>query len=271
MTVCIAAICDNNQSVVVASDRMLSAHFLALEFDHPDAKIDILASRCVGLSAGDALPTGELFGACAGISAQLSNPQIELIATHVKDKYSELRRKFIEEKLFKPRGITIDDFYQGGIIRQLPPDVSLTLDDRVQRTDYSVELIVAGVDSGGASIFGIVNPGISSCYNRVGYHSIGSGMSHALLSLVSSGQHWSTDLNRSVYNVYCAKKQAELAQGVGNATEMRIVTQSGIRSVAAKEMETLEKIRTSAVTPMIKGLDSKIGELPFGENGDAGE
>lgn len=60
MTICIAALCDGGRSLVAASDRMLSAPFLTLEFDHRDAKIDPIGPHCVALSAGDALSVQDI-------------------------------------------------------------------------------------------------------------------------------------------------------------------------------------------------------------------
>ncbi len=198
MTICIAATAADKSAVVVASDRMLSAHFLSLEFDHPDSKIERLGDSCVGLSSGDALPTGELFASAYSVAAQLQNPQVIHIAESIKDTYSALRAKRIEEQFFKPRGITLDAFYQQGLIRQFPPEVAMQLDDMVQRTDFRVELIIAGVDGTGSHIVGISDPGRADSYDRLGYHAIGSGMSHAILALVSAGQHWAKGVNETV-------------------------------------------------------------------------
>jgi len=64
MTICISAICEGGKAVVVASDRMVTAGFLALEFEHPGGKIKEISKTCVGLTAGDALAQIELFRAC---------------------------------------------------------------------------------------------------------------------------------------------------------------------------------------------------------------
>ena len=100
----------------------------------------------MGLSAGDALPAGELFASARAVATQLQNPQVSQIAKSIKDTYAKLRAQHIEEQLFRPRGITIDAFYQQGLIRQFPPEVAMQLDDMVQRTTFGVELIIAGVD-----------------------------------------------------------------------------------------------------------------------------
>jgi hypothetical protein len=58
MTICVAANCAKSRAVVVASDRMLSAEFLTLEFDHPDAKIEEISPTCVALTAGGCFGVG---------------------------------------------------------------------------------------------------------------------------------------------------------------------------------------------------------------------
>ena len=89
MTICIAAIAANISAVIVTSDRMLSAHFLSLEFDHPDSKIEKIGKSCVGLSSGDALPAGELFASAHSVSTQLQNPQVGQIAESIKRTLSK--------------------------------------------------------------------------------------------------------------------------------------------------------------------------------------
>ncbi len=265
MTICVAATAADKSAIVAASDRMLSAHFLSLEFDHPDAKIDVLGRSCVGLSSGDALPTGELFSAAHGISAQLQNPQVGQIAEQIKDAYSALRKKRIEEQVFLPRGITIDEFYQQGLIRSFPAEVAMNLDHMVQTMDFGVELIIAGVDGNGAHIFGITDPGVAASYDRVGYHAIGSGMSHALLSLVSSAQHWSLGVNETVFNVYRAKRQSEAAPGVGRALEMRIITTDGCRAVTEEELDRLEEATQKLMAPQEIQARDLVAALNFDE------
>ena len=269
MTICVAAIAAGNSAVVVASDRMVSAQFLSLEFDHPGSKIEQLSRSCVGLSSGDALPAGELFNSAYAVATQLQNPQIGQIAESIKDSYCSLRQKRIEEQIFKPRGITLEAFYQQGFIRQFPPEVSMQLDDMVQRTEFGVTLLITGVDGNGAHIFAIFDPGISTSYDRIGYHAIGSGMSHAILSLVSANQHQGRSINETVFNVFRAKRQAESAPGVGQAIEMRVVTLAGVRAVTEEQLAGLDSLLDEFIRPQDENLARRIEELPFdGEGGD---
>lgn len=269
MTICIAAACAGGGAVVAASDRMISAPFLTLEFNHPDAKIDTLSQTCVGLSAGDALVATDLFTGFEGMVSQLQDPQVQLIAAHVKQRFVDVRREMIDDRVFKPRGISFVDFYTKGLISTLPPDLGMLLDSLVQQSQLGASVIVTGVDGTGAHIFGIEDPGTSSCFDRLGYHAIGSGHRHALLYLVTIQHHSSFGINRTVHNVYEAKKQAELAQGVGNTTEMRVITNHGIKNLTQSELNTLEKIHKQRAAPPPAEFNKQIDALPFDGGEDA--
>src|ERR1700704_6107506 len=100
MTICIAANCAKGQAVVVASDRMLSAEFLTLEFDHPDAKIEEISRSCVALSAGDALASQGVLACHAG---ELHNPSISDLTDQIRQRFIEARRRRASEHLLEPR------------------------------------------------------------------------------------------------------------------------------------------------------------------------
>ncbi len=71
MTVCIAAICDGGQSVVVASDTTVTNTAIPIEFEHFGSKISDLSPTCIAMTAGDALAHTELFGMVRGSLAAL--------------------------------------------------------------------------------------------------------------------------------------------------------------------------------------------------------
>lgn len=197
------------------------------------------------------------------MAAQLQSPAVQQIADTIKDTYCTLRARRIEESVFRPRCVTLNAFYQQGLIRQFPPEVAMQLDDRVQQMDFGVTLIIAGVDRNGAHVFGISDPGISTSYGRIGYHAIGSGLSHALLSLVASGQHRSLTTKETAFNVFRAKRQAEVAPGVGRSVELRIITSGGVHQASDEELATLDQILNDLEAPRSEEMNKRISELPF--------
>lgn len=242
MTICIAVLCDEGRSVVVAADRMVSAPFLTVEFDHPNAKIDEIGPRCVALSAGDVLSLTDILSESSGISGQLSNPAIRLITEEIKQRFVDVRRRLLNERVFQPRGLSFEDYYTRGIIGSIPPDLAMMLDNQVQGFQLGVSLIVAGVDSSDGHIYLVDDPGTSQCFDRLGYHAIGSGSRHAMLSLVTLQHSINVDLKRALYNVYCAKRQAEIAPGVGPSTDMLIIGSKGTRKVEDETLKCLAEL-----------------------------
>ncbi|MEE9355563.1 MAG: hypothetical protein V3U75_08235 [Methylococcaceae bacterium] len=61
MTICIAGICENGLSLILASDAMLTNEGLSIEFEHPTKKMTCLSDCCIALTAGDALAYTEVF------------------------------------------------------------------------------------------------------------------------------------------------------------------------------------------------------------------
>jgi 20S proteasome alpha/beta subunit len=249
MTICIAALCNKGQSVVVAADRMVSAPFLTIEFDHPNAKIDIISPRCVALSAGDVLAVTDVLSESSGISGQLQDPTVRLITDEIKQRFVQVRHRLLHERLFQPRGLSFDEYYRRGLIQSIPPDLAMMLDNQVQSFLLGASLIVAGVDSSGGHIYSVEDPGTSQCFDRLGYHAIGSGHRHAILSLVTLQHNVMVDLERAIYNVYCAKRQAEIAPGVGLATDMSIIEREGTIVIDNETLEKLGKVFTERTSP----------------------
>ena len=268
MTICVAASCADGSAVVVASDRMLSAPFLTVEFDHQDAKIDQINQTCVALSSGDALCVQDVLIGGWGAANQLQNPTIQVLAEQIKHQFCEVRKSRINDYILGPRGVDFDTFYQGGMIGRLPPDLAMLIDDAVQRQNLGTTILVGGVDSSGAHIYCISDPGVISCLDRLGYHAIGTGHRHALLKLVAEGQHFSSTINQTIFNVFSAKKVAELAPGVGQATTMRVIMNSGTTQVDQQILDQLVPLYEKKSRPQLPDVEKAIAELPFDHERD---
>ncbi|MGH9339321.1 MAG: hypothetical protein ACRD1R_06990 [Acidobacteriota bacterium] len=259
MTVCIAANCVKSTCVVVASDRMVTFGRMTVEFDHCEPKIDVLSDTCVALSAGNAIIADAI------LSGELTIGQFALIdhcAEHLRERFVSTRRRIVTEWLLEPRGTTFDEFYKAGGMQGLPPELAMSLDDQARELDLQTDILLAGIDSEGAHIYTIENPGLLARCDRIGYEAIGSGAHHATITLIRQHQNNAVGLNETVFNVYCAKRIAEYAPGVGTATEMRVITRpGGIRSLNGDELSQLSEIfdvwsrpKTDEVERMLKGL-----------------
>ena len=138
-------------------------------------------------------------------------------------------------------GLTFESFYQEGRIAALPPDMALFLDSAIQQMNLGISLIVAEVDRSGPHIYGIEDPGCHQCYDHIGCHAIGSGRRHALLTLISQDHHREASLWETVGRAYTAKREAEMAPGVGSATDVCLITQTEQRLLSDVELQNLNQ------------------------------
>lgn len=258
MTVCLAVLCDGGKSIIAASDRMITTAYPPVEFEHNVGKIELLSNNCVALTAGSALAHTELFAQTRADIVDLTIPSPQLIAGKVKENFVKQRLARAEDEYLHPRGMTVASFY-GKHISGLPSQVGLTIDQRIQSIKYNLEIILAGCDSTGTGhIFGIRDPGICDCFDALGYHAIGSGEMHVLSAFISNGLTLDWDSARAATLALQAKKNAEVAPGVGKATDMALVTKAGIEIL---DEECLSVIENAIPTAQITFSDEAIGEV----------
>lgn len=262
MTICIAAKCNNNASIVAASDKLLTIRGL-IEFDHPSSKIERLIDNCCVMTAGNALATTELFEDIREKINEHRDITIRDIARITKENYILHRAREIEERYLAARNINnIDEFY--GRIMNLPPNIGMYLDDKIENYDFDLEVLIGGIDQNGAHIYNIMNPGRINCFDSIGYCAIGSGEQHSILSLISYNYDPQLSINRALYIIYEAKKIAEKAPGVGKKTILALLTDQGLSEISSKVIQELEDIYSSKKQLQeheYEELDRRIDEL----------
>lgn len=259
MTICIATICDEFKKVVVASDRMITGRYPPIEFEHEISKINKLTETCVMLSAGNALPSEELLQKVKPKIREKGGLSIAQINDIIEEAYEELRTKEIEARYLRPRKImTIENFYKE-YINKIPQGMAAALDGEMANFQYDLVILVAGVDEEGAHLFTVHNPGISNYHNRLGYCSIGIGDLHSSISLISSNFSPHTKLIHGIFNTYKAKRAAEVAPGVGRATDMAVIDSKGIKTLTEGDIKKLEEVYQETNRP--QNLDELLKNL----------
>lgn len=218
---------------------------------------------CLALTAGDALAHVEVFRSADLKLRRLSNPPIEMIAGAVRDSYVEQRLAAVEQKVLAARGWTLHQFYTEVPKTGVPGDLIISIDAQISRYDYGLDILLAGVDSE-AHIYNIRNPGRMDCFDALGYHSIGSGEMHALSVLIFNGCCPDWDRKKTAFHVYEAKRNAEVAPGVGKALDMAIITGDGVYFLEEDALEALAEIYQRKAAPALADLDELISSVPLG-------
>ena len=258
MTVCIGAICNKGEIGVVASDRMVTSSFPPIEFEHTRKKLLAITDYCVTSTAGNALKSINIIPKV--ITSLGKTPDIETIAQRTKDFYQMLRGDEAEALLLKPRTLNKEVFYTRGA-SIFPPDLFNIIDHQFNQYDYGLEILLVGVDLGGAHLFSISNPGLLNCFDTLGFHAIGIGYLHAIQVFIAHGYKTSCNLEEAINIVYAAKKADEVAPGVGTETDISFITESKTIDVDPIIIDQIEKIYDEVTKPKIEELKEKSARL----------
>jgi 20S proteasome alpha/beta subunit len=225
MTVGIATICENRKAVVIAADRMATLGTPALvNHDADDKKISLLTAHCVAASSG-AKP--DAAGILDGSSSKIGK-SIRDISSLIAQSRERLRESRIEAEIVRRNlGISLKEFReQTGENRSILHAETVK---QIKEFAFAMTFIVAGVDDDGAHLFQVDDSPSPVCCDGVGYCSIGSGFWLSYAAQASRNNSAQQALAEAVFGIYCAKRAAELAPGVGPATDIVVIDGDGAR------------------------------------------
>jgi len=233
MTVCIALIATDIYSrqpmIVFASDRLVSTD--AICFEGGNSKIELLNLHAyIMASSTDAVNSDEII-----IKTRLRIPDeecsvkqiAEILAEECKLKFEsglkEKRKQVfsrydLTSKEFKSKSRTMSDRVVMDIIRSL---------DKIEyefKTKYfEAEFLVVGIDYA-PHIFVVDQFGDIRTFDHQGFAAIGSGQLLAFPEIVRLTYSLQMSDGQAIVTVYNAKKRAEKALGVGEETDLILLT-----------------------------------------------
>lgn len=243
MTICLGLLCERATKVVAVADRMISVDFLSLEFEQRTKKVEQLSSHFVALTAGDAVAHTEIIRRARQYIATLSEPTVEDVVSRIEQHFIEARHKLAENTVLRPAGLDYATFIEQQ--RNLVPEVVAGLVDAYQKVELELEVLVSGVDSSGAHLYLVSDPGVTNCFDAIGYIAIGSGLPHAEGFLSEADYSPMISLNQALWLCYMAKRRSERAPGVGSRfTDILLVdAEHGVQFLDEGALKKLEAIR----------------------------
>jgi hypothetical protein len=264
--------CDSGKAAVVVADRMITAG--DMEFEQAmSSKIEKLTSNTVALTAGSALAHTELFEATRTEFTAKPRPKVEEVVEDLKTKYGEFRRKRAEERYFRPLGLTVSRFLENQ--ESLQSVVVTRLMRSLEEAEYGgsggLSILIAGVDAAGAHLHCVVDPGVSECFDALGFCAIGSGERHAESRLMAQGYTSAKPMKAAVYALYEAKKKAESAPGVGTKyTDLAIVHPDQVVTIMTdlSPLDELYALALQAEESQQKDFRDRLEQLPIPPAGD---
>ncbi len=174
---------------------------------------------------------------------------MQAVADTVRTAYATLKRKRVEEVILAPMLGTDFQGFQGLIGGAAASQLLAQVLGMVMQHNLNLDLLVAGLDATGAQLYAVGHPGQVIPMNSTGFSAVGSGGLHAAVRM-SLGQHTPTaSLVDTVYNVYEAKRAAEVAPGVGNLTDMSILKDGKTTQVSPELFKVLEEVHKERPVP----------------------
>lgn len=249
MTVGIGAVCetDDEPKVIVAADRLVTTGLgTRIEYEHTNSKMEPITQSdgvmAVAVGAGAVSLTDELLYKTRGALDQTQDMTVRSVVEKAVNASTELVRESIERQVLAPQGFDSHDEFNDkqqrldkGVVNSIQRDLL----DKKDAIFSQMNVLVAGVDSEGAHLYGVRQNDMAR-HDSIGYHTVGSGSDPAESSFIRSQYDDTCSEKDAIMSVVEAKIRAEEAQGVGRQMDIAVVTQDDIQMVGD---ETISKFR----------------------------
>lgn len=232
MTICTAAVCTHTgkECFVISTDHMINVTIG--QFEHDIKKYKKINGN-IAMLAGNVLIFNELI-------ANVGEGTFTQIKEKIYENFVSLRRDYINKQLLNKFGLEeteVKNLVKTGI----PNDLIRKLLESIARFEFGTSVLLVGYENGVAQIAEIKEHGFADL-SDIHFHAIGSGAMQAVNTLLFQKQSKHDSLKTTIYNVYKAKRNAEVSSGVGKDTDMLILTQSSCHELGQDDLETLAKV-----------------------------
>lgn len=235
MTICIASVCEHNgrEVFVIATDHMIDAGIGQFEHDIKKHK-KIGKGKTIAMLAGKALLFNELIG---GVK---DNMPFSKVRETIFDNFVKIKKNAIHRELLSKFGIEegeVKELFKG----QIQNNFVGKLLEQIAKFELGTNILLVGFENGKAQIAEIEENGIGD-FGDIHFHAIGSGQIQAINTLLFQRQSKCNPLQTTIYNVYKAKKNAEVSSGVGVNTDMLVLTEDGCNELTKEDITKLAQI-----------------------------
>jgi len=249
MTICVAALAEESEAIVLIADKALTygdnIYRPAMQGESGVIKmIEIKNARWAALLAGS--PTvGEQIVTAAESTLAGDPGQGDTHAGMMdclKTAYQTVREKTVIDQVLGARLLTKEAFIMRGKDYLPLPDVYfLNVATEVADFNANCSLLVCGFDKQGRGcIFSVRNPGVATNHTLEGFGAIGNATETALSRFLWVGAAADDDLDVALYQAFDAKRHAEMIQGVGYFSDAWIMTPSRTEKVPQDMISLLE-------------------------------
>ena len=260
MTVCVAALAADSQAIVCVADKALT-YGDRIQWDSDSSKIlKINPSGTLALISGDEEPISRVL---ANLIIKANDFWGKSISTSVKsceDEYSSAVADLVEAKFLRPRLLDSVSYLKAVTGKKIN-HMMRSLADEIKAFDMDCDILMCGFDANVAPfILHVTHPGIATNLTNTGFHAIGGGWEKAISRVLLSEHQRDHSIERTLYDAFDAKVNAELAVGVGYESDACVILPNGAHNVPKEIMEIIERLWGKANRSPFDKYSSKIFE-----------
>ena len=257
MTICIAAIAREKEGeyIVFATDHMVATGLG--NFEHSIQKYRMINDITVAMLAGNPLIFDEL------VNVEKPNESYDELKESIYQNFRKKKKDIIQKELLDPLGVKYDDIIPETVKGSQINEIMLKIIAQMTKLDLNTIILLIGFDKRKeAQITEITQDNISD-YRMLNFHAIGSGNMQAVNTLLFQKHHGEEKLITAIYNVYKAKKNAEVLQGVGKETDLFVLSHKKSCQNLNKYLSLLNEIYDSE---LLQGKSNpKLSEIKIME------
>ncbi len=234
MTICIASVCEHKGKdiIVIATDHMIDIGIG--QFEHDIRKHKRVCNRSIAMLAGSALYFNDLIN---GLSKKNSFFEAK---KRIYNNFIELRKRIIREQLLMKFGLDKKEI-KDLVKSEIQNPIIGKLIENVAKMELKTSILLAGFQNGRAKISEIQENGCLD-FTDLHFNAIGSGGTQAMNTLFFQGQLKKSSLKTTIYNVYKAKRNAEVSSGVGIGTDILIFSERCCNELEEEDKKILSDI-----------------------------
>ena len=240
LTICIAAIgMDGDQECIVfATDHMISMNMGEehgyWKFEHSIKKYKNINEKTIAMFAGNPLIIEELLNGTKNNKKSYSE-----IKTQIQENFKTIRETQLRTGFFDILGID-----KNFMKENLGKEISNKYIERILDSyfDFSVgsSILLIGFEEFDGNQYAMItsiSEGSAVDFRELTFHAIGTGDAQAINTLLFQAHNKNDSVLTTVYDVFKAKKFAEVCEGVGQKTDLGILRINGKKMIESKELE----------------------------------
>lgn len=236
MTICIAAFGkdeNNTEAIVFATDHMISLPTIG-QFEMPVEKYKKITDNAIAMLAGESLLFNDIIEQCK------NNCSFDQMKEKIRQKMFDIREERIQKQLldtYKMTYVNVLDLLKN----PLHNPYSMNIMEFISKYTLNTMILLVGFKNNQAQIVEITESKVTEGRD-IGFDAIGSGGMQAMNTLLFQKHSRNDSLSTTIYDVYKAKRNAEVAVGVGKETEIMILRESGLEKIDEDRVKILSQI-----------------------------